>query len=495
MNSWIVEPQITFNRKIKRNKFDVLIGTTFQQNNNNSLRQSGTGYTNDLVLEDIHSASTVKVESALNSQYKYSAIFGRLNYNLEDKYIVNLTARRDGSSRFGSENQFHNFGAIGLAWIFSEETFLKDNFPFMSFGKLRGSYGTTGNDQIDDYQFLNLYNPTSSTVPYQGAKGLLPNGLPNPYLAWEETKKLQLGLDIGVLNDRVLLNLNYYRNRSSNLLVGNSLPIVTGFGSVIENLPATVQNTGWELMLQATIFKHKNFGWSSNISLTIPRNKLVSFPDIENSSSANFLVIGQPISIRKVFHFADVDSETGVFRFFDSHGNPTSTPDNIKDAYVIIKNFPSYYGGWQNTLIYKKFQLDIFVQFVTQNGPNKFFGSNPGTRSNNPISILDRWQRKGDIASHQRFSQDNSISDQYFKAVGSDAAYSNASFAKLKNVSASWTLPESLMNRLKVKSTRLFIHAQNLLTITKYVGLDPETLSSSVLPPLRTITVGLQMTL
>src|SRR5207244_2033054 len=143
----------------------------------------------------------------------------------------------------------HNFWSAGGAWIFSEEDLIKNSLSFLSHGKLRASYGTTGNDQIGEYQYLSLYNPTTFGVPYQGANGLAPNGLPNPFLQWEETRKLQFGLDLGFLKDRILFNSGYFLNRSSNQLLGYALPYVTGFGSINSNFPATVENSGWEFSL------------------------------------------------------------------------------------------------------------------------------------------------------------------------------------------------------------------------------------------------------
>jgi len=148
INSRIIEPQVNYKRRISRGKLDVLIGATALQNNSNGQWLNGSGYNSDAVISDIHSAASVVVNSSIVSVYKYNALFGRINYGWQDKYIVNLTARRDGSSRFGAANQFHNFGSIGAAWIFSEEGFMKNKVSFLTFGKLKGSYGTTGNDQI-----------------------------------------------------------------------------------------------------------------------------------------------------------------------------------------------------------------------------------------------------------------------------------------------------------------------------------------------------------
>jgi len=196
--SWIIEPQAIFHKAIGKSDLQLLIGTTIQKNINDGQSVVGVGYNSDLVLEDIRSASNIYPISTLASTYKYRAMFGRINYKLSDKYILNISTRRDGSSRFGSENLYHSFASVGTGWIFSNETFFEKKVPFVSFGKLRISYGTTGSDQIGDYQHLDLYFPPPGVgIAYQGATGLLPDKLTNPYLQWEETKKLQFGLDLG----------------------------------------------------------------------------------------------------------------------------------------------------------------------------------------------------------------------------------------------------------------------------------------------------------
>jgi TonB-linked SusC/RagA family outer membrane protein len=500
INSWIIEPQVSYKQVIGLGRIEVLAGTTIDQSKANGQQLSGSGYNSDLVLGDIHSAAIVSARSSTHSVYKYNAVFGRINYNWQDKYIIDLTARRDGSSRFGSANQFHNFGAVGASWIFSQEKFIKSNLSFISFGKFRASYGTTGNDQIGDYQFLSLYSPTSVGVAYQGAVGLQPNGLTNPYLQWEETKKLEFGMDIGVLKDRILFNVSYYHNRSSNQLLPYALPNITGFGGITRNFPATVQNTGWEFTLNTTNVKTRDFNWSTHINLSIPQNKLVAFPNLATSPYASIFVIGQPLSLVKEFHLLGVDPATGIFQFGAAHGNITTLPDTAANnayATALINTSPMFYGGFQNTFQYKGFELDVLFQFVKQKIPNYFFGSYPGNfdegSGNQPVSVLNHWQKPGDIAANQRYNSDFSLGETFSDAAGSDAAWKSVYYIRLKNLSLSWQIPDIWQRKVHLQNSRLFILAQNLLTITDYLGLDPETTSTQTLPPLRVLTLGVQV--
>lgn len=498
LNSWIVEPQLRYERLLGEGKLEILLGATLQHNLSNGESILGFGYNSDLVMKNIQSAAFLLAGSPLATTYKYTAVFSRINYNWRDKYIINLTARRDGSSRFGVQNQFSNFSSVGAAWIFTEENFIKQNIPFMSFGKVRGSYGITGSDQIKDYSFMSLYNPIYAGVPYQGVVSILPYVLPNPYLEWEATRKLQFGLDLGFINDRVLLNMTYARNRSSNQLITYPLPSITGQRGIYQNFPATVQNTSWEFSLNTANLKTKNINWSSTLNLTIPKNKLAAFPDLENSTYSTTLVIGQPISVMKLFHFLGVDPSTGEYIIADIQGKPTSSPDWVKDLTVYRSPFPKFYGGIQNSISYKNIQLDLLFQFVSQTGRNIIFNNGesitpgqfyPGA-SNQPVTVSARWQKPGDITSIQRYGTNGYT---IFNALNSDAVFADASYIRLKNLSISWRLPERWHQKAHVQNCRIYLQGQNLLTITSYKGLDPENSDVNSLPPLRVLTIGVQM--
>lgn len=503
MSSWSIEPQIAYNRVINGGKVSVLVGATVSQKQSIQQGIFASGFSNDLVMDDILSATNVQANSSFNSLYKYNALFGRINYNWKDKYLLNLTARRDGSSRFGPANQFHNFGAFGAAWVFSEEGTIRDCLQFLSFGKIRASFGTQGNDQIPDYEFLSLYSPVNQTLPYQGIVIYTPKKLTNPYLQWEETKKLQFGLDLGFFRDKLLLNANYYRNRSTNQLSQYVLPNVTGFEFVTRNLNCTIQNVGWEFMLSSGNLHSKNFSWSSSINLTVPKTLLVAYPDLENSTEAKTALVGQPLRAIRVYHFLGVNSVDGIYQFADKNGNPTTTPKDPEDKTVIIDPLPEFYGGLQNTLRYKGIQLDFLFQFTRQVAQNStLFSGNiiPGRygfgNGNQPARLMARWQKPGDDTNIQRFTTGFDLGESLATVAGSsDAGWEDASYIRLKNVSLSWQLPEKLAKSAHIRNCTLFMQGQNLWTVTGYSGLDPETKSSQSLPALRVITMGLKVSL
>lgn len=487
-NTWIVEPQLSWHRQMGKGNLNILVGSTFQRQESEQTLINASGFLSQALMDDIQAATQSSINTAYNGfTYKYNAGFGRMSYEWDRKYLLNLTARRDGSSRFGPDRQFANFASAGLGWIFSEESFVQKALPFLSFGKLRGSYGSTGNDHIPNYGFLNTYAVTSN---YVGNPGLIPFQLYNPDFGWEVNKKLEGALELGFLKDRLMLTASYYHNRSSNQLVGYVLPPTTGFTSITANLPALVQNTGVEIELHSTNINTKALTWNSTFTLTIPRTKLVSYPNLANSSYAYTYEVGKPLNISRVYHYAGLDSTKGLYTVQDVDKNGFIT---YLDQHSTFKG-QYFYGGLQNSLRYKGFQLDVLFQFVKQHGSGFVENSNPGGVCNQPVSVLGRWQQPGDNKSVQAFGNSYDALVGYFYYTASDAAVVDASYIRLKNLSLTYQLPQSWMKKAKIQSTSIFLQGQNLLTFTGYKGLDPESQGLS-LPPLRTITAGLQFIL
>jgi TonB-linked SusC/RagA family outer membrane protein len=488
IETWIVEPQINYRKQFGSGKLDILVGTTFQKDDQKAESLTGIGYTSDLLLEDMGSASQTFAGTSV-SQYKYNAIFGRINYNYADKYLVNLTGRRDGSSRFGPDKQFANFGAIGLAWVFSNESFVKRALPMVSFGKFRASYGITGSDQIPNYGYLESY---SASQPYQDGSGLIPSRIANNDYSWEANKKMELAVDLGFFNDRVMFTGGWYRNRSSNQLVGYTLPDIAGFSSVQYNLPATVQNTGWEFELNTSNITLPAFSWRTSINLTIPKNKLVSYLNIQGSTYANTYTVGESLFTPRTYTYLGVDAQTGVYNYLDWDQNSVF---NNADRTSAAKPLTSHlFGGVLNSFGYKQFSVDAFFQFVTKTVRYPLNSSMPGTRGNKYLDVIERWQSIGEVSDSQKFSQaSSSVANQRFALLFNSDRFTDASFIRLKNVSISWNAT-SLLKSSKVRGLRIYAQGQNLFTITDFLS-DPEVGTVSSLPTLATFTAGLQLSL
>jgi TonB-linked SusC/RagA family outer membrane protein len=500
-SNWIIEPQVQYSGKLGKGDIDISLNTSMSQTNAGMVGILGSGFSNDLLMKSIVAAPSVNVIAAVTSENKYfSGIVGHIGYRWKEKYLISINARRDGSSKFGPEAKFHNFGSLGLGWIFSEEEWVKKNIPVISFGKLRSTYGITGSDQIPEFDYLSNYTLYPQTISYQNNTAFTVNNIPNPNLQWEETRKWSWGMDLGLFHDRVSIGATYALNRSDNQLTSYTLPTVTGFTSIEKNLPATVENTSWEFTLNTINIKTKEFSWSSGLNLTIPRNRISSFPGIENTPYAtgvNGIVIGQPIGILKVYRFAGVSTGNGNYLSIDPNGN-TAVGAALNGNNVLINTSTKFYGGINNSITYKGFQLDFLMQIVSKNGARDmyFYNNNlyPGnfdpSRSNQPVSVLDRWRKPGDNATIARFS---TTQLDLTLAQISDKTFIDASYARLKNLSLSWQVPGKWARKAAIQSAQIYLHAQNLFTITQYKGLDPETMSVSTLPPLRMITAGLKI--
>ena len=479
-NSWIVEPQLIYTTKLSDLKIDALIGGTFQESKNTREGFQGEGYVSEALIGNLSAAENIINPVNVNTQYRYNAIFTRLGLKWAAKYFINLTGRRDGSSRFGPGKRIANFGAIGTAWIFSEEGFIKNSIPFLSFGKLRGSYGTTGNDQIGDYGYLDAYEAT------RGPGGLYPTGLANPDYSWEVNKKLETAIELGFFEDKINLGLSWYRNRSSNQLVGYPLPSLTGFTNIQANLPATVENTGLEVELSTSNLQTEDFRWRTSLNISFPRNELISYPGLEQSSYANTYRVGEPLNIGLLYEYEGIDPETGLYMVADINGDGSIDDE---DQTLVWDRNRDFFGGIGNNFNYRNFSLQFLVEFVKQEGTLNLFET--GVLSNQRAEVTKAVDNPGEF---QRISTSIEASRAYTNVLNSRLPIVNASYLRLRTASFSYSLPSSLISTLGLDTGNLFVNGQNLLTLTDYKGMDAELPNGGIsFGGLKTITAGLQI--
>ncbi|MFT3920029.1 SusC/RagA family TonB-linked outer membrane protein [Cloacibacterium sp.] len=485
-NSWIAEPQITWNKEWQKHHVNTLIGLTLEEKKDHILRLQGSDFASNDLLQNISNAKVQKVNEDTRIQYRYSAFYGRFNYDYSGKYLINLTARRDGSSRFGANNRFANFGAIGAAWIFSKENIIQNNETLkklLSFGKLRASIGTAGSDLIGDYQYLDTY--TTATLLYDGVVGMYPSRLYNPNFSWEKTTKLEAAIELGLLKERININFSWYRNRSSNQLVGVPLAATTGFLTLQSNFPAKVQNTGIEAELSASIYKNTSFKWELSANFSLPKSKLLEYDNLSSSSYANTYVVGQPMNIKKVYEYKGVDPVTGVYQFSDMNGDgKLDTNDRQKVAEIGIKHF----GGISNQFRYRNLSFSFLVQWVKQRQYSMDYNlSLLGIQRNIPTYMLDYWTPEHTDARYQRPTTggNSAALTAFSRYTSSDAVIVDASFIRLNNVQLSYKIP---LKTKGIESLTLIGQGQNLATITSYKGIDPEVVGV-YLPSMKTYSI------
>ncbi len=502
-----IEPQLDYSYSWGKGMLTALLGGTYKKNLGYTNRMIGNSYASDYFLGSINGAASI-LTSDDSDIYKYAAGFARVKYVHDQKYILSLTGRRDGSSNFGAGRKFGNFGSVGAGWIFSEEEGFYKALPLISYGKLSGSYGTSGTDGVEAYQYQALWQLQSTLPPFQGARPNTPYNLYNPEYSWALKKALNVSLDLGFFKDRLLLNATYYRNRVSDQLGGYPLPGQAGFPSVLRNIPATIQNQGWEFSVNSTNIKTKDFSWTTNFNISFNDNKLLDFPNLESSPYNSKYVIGEPTSIIMGYKYKGVNPTTGLFEYYDKSGNITNMPksgvaavggDQVPIADLEIK----YMGGIGNSFTYKRFNLMAFFQFSSRTAANYLYtlyvGSAPGmSMTNLPVEALNYWKNPGDQTTMQKlsvnFSSAASTASRSFS--NSSGAYSDDTYLRLKTLALSYALPDAWLKKAHISGCRVFANAQNLLTFTNYKVGDPELTSSyTALPVQRIVAFGLNFNL
>ncbi|MFX1708942.1 SusC/RagA family TonB-linked outer membrane protein [Chitinophaga sp. CC14] len=498
-----VEPQLTYNRFIGRGDLGVLVGGTYQSTMTNGTTTYASGYGDDDLLRSISSA-TFSQTSEGYSRYKYVGFLARINYDWEHKYILNMTARRDGSSRFAPGRQFGNFGSAAAAWNFSEEKWLKRFLPsWVSFMKLRASYGLVGGNAPSDYQYLSQWAvvPAGENAPlyaYNGVQPFVPIHAVNQDYHWETNKKFEAGFSASFLEDRISIDVSRYQNRSGDQITGLPTPVYTGFRTVLGNWQALIENSGWEGSVTATLIKKKDLIWSVNFNMATNRNLLVSYPGIELSPYYTQYKVGQSLNTEYLLHYLGVDPQTGGYSFVDYNKNgfakanlnvPAGTLDD--DRYIAIDRTPKYFGGIGTTVNYKGLSANLLFDFKKQLGRDPFVSKVRGQMSNFPVSALnDRWQKPGDNARYARLS--NGYVGDIFT---SDAGMTNASYFRLRSVAISYSFSDKLSKKAGLKGCVLSFRLQNIFTISNYTGIDPEVQDYSAVPAGRNFSGALSFTL
>ena len=496
------DPRAEFIHTWGKGRLDVIAGGSFRDKVQQRHYISGSGFPSDELMMDPTNAPMAN-EATVWTQLptRYIGGFAVVNFRWADKYILDVNGRRDGSSVFGNNRQFGNFGSVAGAWIVSEEPWFKGLHKVVDFLKLKASYGLVGGSAIGPYAYMNTYGVNSNT--YEGGLGLFPTNLANPYLHWETNKNFEAGLNFDLFKGRVNVEATYYTDKVGDQLTNQPLASITGFTQFTVNTPAIIRGYGTEFAVLAKIIQSGDFSWTSKINLTIPRTKLLAFPGLGNLVNNVNYAIGKPITGIKVIRFAGVDPATGVYNFYNAAGQkgeyePFFSPvqlDNIKDRTEFIDRAPKWYGGIVNTLTYKNFSLDFLISVTSRMGPNYLAYSSfqPGQANTNmPADIAaKRWMKPGDVTTVPKATtQFLSFLDQS-NFLNSTGAYSNATYARLQNLSLGYRLPARLIQKWHMTNLAVYVAGQNLLTVSKYKGLDPENMIANHMPPLRVFTGGL----
>ncbi|MEG0454259.1 MAG: SusC/RagA family TonB-linked outer membrane protein, partial [Bacteroides sp.] len=520
--SWLNENILTYVKTFKKkHNINMLAGVTFQSDYSKYYRMDVQQITNEaLGMSGMDEGTPTKIESAL-SESKLMSYLGRVNYNYDAKYYLTASFRSDGSSKFLGNNRWGYFPSASVAWNFNREAFAESASGWLSNGKVRLSWGLTGNNRVSDFAaYAKLYSSVTTEYPFANSyyPGYALSSLPNADLKWETTAQTNLGLDLGFFNDRISLTVDIYNKVTRDLLLNADLPFTTGFSTAFKNI-GKMQNRGLELTIETQNIKTKTFTWNTNFNISFNRGKildlnagqetLLSTVSFDNGYQTPSYIaqVGQPVGLmygfvyEGTYKYEDFDKtasgdyilkanvpnnggdrssiKPGTAKYKDINGDGSVNDD---DRTIIGRGHPLHTGGFTNNFTYKNFDLSVFFQWSYGNdiiNANRLLFENgePRKDTNMFATYADRWTPENPN------SDTPAVRGQGPK-VFSSRVIEDGSYIRLKTLSLGYNFPATLVKKWTLSSARVFVSGDNLLTFTSYSGYDPEvSVRNSALTP------------
>ena len=534
--TWLNENTLTYQTNIKKKHFfNSLVGITFQNSDYEYYSLKSTHIPNESLGMAGMADGTLSSSSSLKSSWSMMSYLARLNYNYKSKYYATASFRADGSSKFSKKHRYGYFPSGSLAWNFMEEEFMAPIKKVVGAGKLRVSWGLTGNNRIGEYDYYALLQMLkekqgdyisngsipSGVYPFDNdmsSVGMVPVSLPNEGLKWETTEQWNVGLDLSFFNERLNFTADVYRKTTRDLLLEASLPLVSGYYSATKNI-GKVRNDGLELSLSTVNVQTKDFTWTSDFNIAFNKNEVLELAENQLSltTAARFdqNYNSQPSYIAKVglpmgMMYGYIYEGTYKYDDFVKSGNSYTLKDNVpyfsseantqpgmpkykdvngdgiidtNDRTIIGRGLPIHTGGFTNSFTYKGFDLSVFFQWSYGNdimNANRLFFENAGGKKdlNQFASYANRWtpeNPESDIPAATKSASNNVISSRIIE---------DGSYLRLKTVTLGYTFPKALIAKAKLSNARVYVAAQNLWTWTSYSGYDPEvSVRNSALTP------------
>ncbi|MGV8094040.1 MAG: SusC/RagA family TonB-linked outer membrane protein [Mangrovibacterium sp.] len=521
--TFINEEMLTYKKSLDKHNIEALVGFTYLSYKTENLN-SGAAVTfiTDIFQNNNLSAAATKAQPSTGLlDYKLISYLGRLNYDYQGKYLLTLTGRYDGSSKFGKNNKFAFFPSGAVAWRVSQESFMK-SIESVSNLKLRASYGFSGNQAISAYATLPRLSNNSVIFDNSIYTGFVQSTLANPGLKWETTGQLDLGIDMGILNDRIQLTADYYNKKTTDLLLNVNLPTSSGFSTVIQNVGA-VRNRGYEVQL-TTRNLVGDFKWTSVFTISHNRTELLDlgkdaqgnpitykevgtggnwFPMILGNSMSQlygYKVIGIYQSDDEAIANGEPGKKAGDYKFWNRDGNSTVDGD---DRMVLTHLEPKFTFGFNNTFNYKNFDLSLlFVGSYGNDIVNEFRKYNitmNGKWTPTSEAFDKRWKGPGQ---GNDFDKPSINSGTTIRDYANSLWVENGNYIRLRDITLGYTFSPQILRLMHISSLRVYVSAQNFLTFTEYSGYDVEAAWSAasingwdrgVYPSFKSLTAGLSM--
>jgi TonB-dependent starch-binding outer membrane protein SusC len=489
--NWLNENTLNWSKTFNNHSLNALAGFTMQQNNSEYVMASSSDFVNNIMqFNNLGAGAIYNQPGSAATQWNLMSYLARVNYTLSGRYLFSLNSRVDGSSRFGSNNKYGFFPSGALAWRISEEEFMEPLSATISNLKLRSSYGFTGNTEIGVYESLATLGSTSWIIGNQLVSGFFPNKIPNPDLKWEKTGQFDIGLDLGLWENKIRVTSDFYVKKTTDLLYNVAIPSTSGYQTMLKNI-GSVQNKGLEFSVESDNLNGK-LKWNTAFNITFNRNKVLELggeqykemPEGDGhlkTGSFRRLIVDQPIGIFYGYRFDGIFQNTdetkeqtastspigvGLRRYKDLNGD--KKVDATNDREIIGDANPDFFGGLTNTFSYQGFELNLFLQYCYGNdifNYNAIELETPTGGQNAYLELLNRWTPTNPSTLYPKANTNRAV-------LVSDRWIEDGSYLKLKTLSLSYSFPG--LSSKHVQSIKLYVTGQNLLTFTKYTGYDPE---------------------
>lgn len=495
--TWLVEPQLHFSRTKRKLSWQAVLGANYQQSRYRSALSKDQQYADDAKL---YQELIYPKLDTFWTQYKLLSFFGRVNLAIDQRYVVEASVRRDGSSRFAPDQRFGTFYSVGGAWLLSATDFWKPLLSDFNLAKLRVSHGVTGNDQVDDYGYMGQYNSTNVAYPYGGSTGWVQTLPGSNKLTWGQTHKTEAGLHLEY-KKQYGLDLDAYWHRSFNQVIRLPLAAQSGFSELAYwNFPAEVDNRGWDVSLHyKTANNAKRWQTSVRLNYTRPSNRLHSFDSISTTLLRQDLLVNQPLTARKVYHATGIDATTGLYKVADLNGDGAIT---VADKQAIRDLEITGYGSLAVQVQRGRWGVGVIFEGRQQTGYTAAYYANqrlfpgrldPSGFNNQPLSVLNRWPATEALYQRPTIDLDDAADKALDNHLNSDAAYTDQSYLCLRHLGVEYTIPGTGFKNGKVDYVRLFVQGQNLFVLSNYSAGNPMLTQPFGQPVTRVFSLGVQV--
>ena len=481
--SYTAENILTYAKDFGKHHFDLTALYASSRKKYHDNTAAASKFINDELLWHNLGGGGTQTAKSYTDLYTTVSQMGRLNYSYDSRYLFTFTVRRDGSSVFGEDNKYGTFPSVALGWNIANEKFMEKTQGWLNNLKLRLSYGKAGNEAIGVYETLAKMSNAAITMDGQSATALYPSSrMGNSGLGWETTKTFNIGIDFGLLNNRINGNIDFYTSTTTDLLLQRNLPKISGYSNVYMNMGKTA-NKGLEVTINSKNIVTKDFTWGTNLVWSWNKNEIKDLYGDEKSDIGNRWFIGEPISVIYDYEMVGIWQKDEIERGDHLKWDPQAQPGDVKlrdvngdgkidpndDKTIQGQTTPKWIGGLTNTFTYKNLSLSIFIQTVQ------------GLKRNNSLLAMasDEMGRRNSTTEIGYWTESNP-SNEYRSLSKTSNRWGygfpcDASFTRIKDITLSYQFPAQITNALRISALTVYASARNLATFTSWKGWDPES--------------------